>query len=189
MNVKLIIIFVFSIGYAVFEIFMNLRQKRGSTISASGDKGSLRLLYFLIWVGYFLAFSSASAKFGRIYHWNIFFTLGAIVALTGLTIRILALLTLRKYFTYSVARVENHKLVTTGLYRYIRHPGYLGQLIIFLGISLSLSNWLSVLGMIIPVSAGFLYRIHVEERFMVEQMGDEYSEYHKKTKKIIPGIY
>lgn len=155
MNVKLILIFVFSIGYAVFEIFMNLKQKRGITISASGDKGSLRLLYFLIGVGYFLSFSAASSKFGRIYHWNIFFILGAILALTGLTIRIIALLTLRKYLSYSVARVENHKLVTTGLYRHIRHPGYLGPLIIFLGISLSLSNWFSIIGMIIPVLIGF----------------------------------
>ena len=189
MNVKLILIFAFSIGYAAFEIFMNLRQKRGSSISASGDKGSLRLLYLLIWVGYFLSFSFASAKFGRIYHWNIFFTLGSIVALTGLAIRILALRTLRKYFTYSVARVENHKLITTGLYRYIRHPGYLGQLIIFLGISLSLSNWLSILSMVIPVSVGFLYRIHVEEKFMFEQMGAEYAAYQKRTDKLIPGIY
>ena len=44
-------------------------------------------------------------------------------------------MTLRQYFTYSVAKVEDHKLIETGLYKNIRHPGYLGQLLIFLGIS------------------------------------------------------
>ena len=122
-------------------------------------------------------------------NWNIFFTIGAILVCIGMVIRIRSILTLRKFFTWSVARVEHHELVTTGLYRYIRHPGYLGQLLIFLGISTSLSNWLTILCMMITVSIGYFYRIKVEERFMGLQMGTEYEYYRKRTKKLIPGIY
>ena len=107
----------------------------------------------------------------------------------GLLIRIQSILTLKQYFTYSVAQTEDHKLIETGLYKIIRHPGYLGQLIIFAGISISLSNWLSVLLMMIPVTIGYIYRIKVEERFMIEQMGESYLNYQERTKRIIPMIY
>ena len=98
-------------------------------------------------------------------------------------------MTLKSHFTYTVTKIENHELIETGLYKYIRHPGYLGQLLIFTGIAVSLSNWLSILLMIIPVLAGFLYRIKVEEKFMIRQLGEQYKEYQKRTKKIIPAIY
>jgi protein-S-isoprenylcysteine O-methyltransferase Ste14 len=88
-----------------------------------------------------------------------------------------------------VTKIENHELIETGLYKNIRHPGYLGQLIIFLGISTTLSNWLSILLMIIPVLLGYLNRITVEEKFMVEQMGQKYIDYQKRTKRLIPTIY
>ncbi len=80
-------------------------------------------------------------------------------------------------------------LVTTGLYKFIRHPGYLGQLIIFMGISISISNWLSILLMMIPVMLGYLYRIKVEEKFMTDQLGEDYKNYQDRTKRIIPMLY
>ncbi len=107
----------------------------------------------------------------------------------GLLIRITSILTFMQQFTYTVTKIENHEIIESGLYKFIRHPGYLGQLIIFLGISTLLSNWLSVIFMIIPVSVGYIYRIKVEERFMKEQMGQKYENYQKKTKRLIPMIY
>ena len=126
---------------------------------------------------------------GRIYHWNTFFVTGSILALIGLIIRVTSILTLKQQFTYTVTKIENHELIETGLYKIIRHPGYLGQLIIFLGISTCLSNWISVLLMIIPVSLGYLNRINIEEEFMVAQMGQKYLDYQKRTKRLIPKIY
>jgi len=128
-------------------------------------------------------------KTGRIYYWNTFFAIGMVLVVIGLMIRIHSILTLKQYFTYSVAKVENHKIIKTGLYRFLRHPGYLGQLIIFLGISTSISNWISILVMMIPITLGYLYRIKVEERFMIEQMGENYLNYQKRTKRLIPFIY
>ena len=189
MNIKLILIIVFSTLYGFFEIFMSRRQQDKREISKSGDKGSIWLLTISISMGYWLSFIIASTKMGRIYHWNTFFVIGSILALTGLIIRVTSILKLKQQFTYTVTKIENHELIETGLYKIIRHPGYLGQLIIFLGISTCLSNWLSILLMIIPVLLGYLNRINVEEKFMVEQMGQKYLDYRKRTKRLIPGIY
>ena len=189
MNIKLILIIVFSILYGLFEIFMSRRKQDNRKISKSGDKGSIWLLTISISMGYWLSFIIASTKTGRIYHWNTFFVIGSLLALTGLIIRVTSIMKLKQQFTYSVTKIENHELIETGLYKIIRHPGYLGQLIIFLGISVCLSNWLSILLMIIPVLSGYLNRINVEERFMIEQMGEKYLDYRKRTKRLIPSIY
>jgi protein-S-isoprenylcysteine O-methyltransferase Ste14 len=168
---------------------MNLRKRSKSKVTTSSDKRSLWLLYGLITFGYALSFSIGATKIGRIYLWNIFFAIGMALVVIGLMIRIHSMLTLKQYFTYSVAKVENHKIIETGLYKFIRHPGYLGQLIIFFGISTSISNWLSVLVMMIPVTLGYLYRINVEERFMLEHLGEDYLNYQERTKRLIPMIY
>ena len=118
-----------------------------------------------------------------------FFAVGFVLVVIGLIIRITSILTLKQYFTYSVAKVQDQPLIETGLYKIIRHPGYLGQLLIFIGISISVSNWLSILLMMIPVAIGYFYRIKVEESFMIAQLGENYLNYQKRTKRIIPMIY
>ena len=189
MDIKVIIIVGFSYLYGFFELFMNLRNRNKSRVTSSGDKGSLWLLYGLITLGYVLSFAIGMTKIGRIHYWNTFFAIGAILVVIGLIIRITSIMTLRQYFTYSVANVEDHKLIETGLYKNIRHPGYLGQLLIFLGISISISNWLSIPLMMIPIMIGYIYRMNVEERFMVEQLGEKYLNYQKHTRRIIPLVY
>jgi protein-S-isoprenylcysteine O-methyltransferase Ste14 len=189
MDPKILIIITVSYLYGFFEVFMNLRQRNNSKVATSGDKSSLWWLYGLITLGYALSFSIGATRIGRIYHWNILFVIGMALVVIGFLIRIHSILTLKQFFTYSIAKVENHKIIETGLYKFIRHPGYLGQLIIFIGISTSISNWLSIPAMLIPVTLGYLYRIKVEERFMREHLGENYLNYQGRTKRLIPMIY
>jgi protein-S-isoprenylcysteine O-methyltransferase Ste14 len=189
MPAKLIIIIGFSYLYAFFEVFMNVRSRSKGTVATTGDKGSLWVLYGLITLGYALSFAIGATKTGRMNSWDTFFAIGSGLAVIGLMIRMQSILTLRQYFTYSVAKIEGHAVIETGLYGRIRHPAYLGQLLIFTGISISLSNWLSILFMMLPVMIGYVYRIKVEEQFMVEQLGERYANYQKRTKRIIPLIY
>ncbi len=191
MDTKLIIIIAFSYLYGFFEIFMSIRQrlKRKKNIVKSGDKASIWILFIFIGIGYFLSFRIGMTRLGRIYHWDTFFAIGAILTIVGLIIRINSILTLKQHFTYTVTKIESHELIETGLYKIIRHPGYLGQLMIFVGVATSLSNWLSIILMIIPVSLGYIYRIRVEEQFMILQMGQKYIDYQKRTKRLIPMIY
>jgi protein-S-isoprenylcysteine O-methyltransferase len=189
MDMKLIVVIGFSYLYGFFEVFMNLRQRGRRTVTTSSDKGSLRLLYVLITIGYALSFAVGATRIGRMDRWDAFFAVGVVLTAIGLVIRIQSIMTLKQYFTYSVGQVENHRLIETGLYKIIRHPGYLGQLMIFAGISTSLSNWLSILLMMIPTTIGYIYRMKVEEGFMMEQMGEDYLNYQKRTKRIIPIVY
>jgi protein-S-isoprenylcysteine O-methyltransferase Ste14 len=189
MNPKIIIIITIAYLYGFFEYYLSFRQRQKTKIVRKGDKGSLWVLFISITIGYLLSFSIATTKIGRIYHWNILFALGILIIIIGLMIRIISIRTLKQYFTYSVAKAENHKIIEKGVYKYIRHPGYLGQLLIFTGISISLSNWLSVIIMLLWTLIGYMNRIRVEEKFMIEQMGVKYSDYQMRTKKLIPKFY
>jgi protein-S-isoprenylcysteine O-methyltransferase Ste14 len=189
MDIKLIIIIAFSYLYGFFEIFMSLRQKSERTIVKSSDRGSIWVLIISISVGYAASFNIGATKIGRMNHWDVFFAIGAIMIIIGLIIRITSILTLKQHFTYTVAKIENHELIETGLYKIIRHPGYMGQLLIFTGTAATLSNWLSVVSMFFPVLVGYVYRISVEEKFMIEQMGQKYKDCQKRTKRLIPLIY
>jgi protein-S-isoprenylcysteine O-methyltransferase Ste14 len=189
MNIKIFLIIGFSYLYAFIELFMSMRQKRERKVKTKGDKGGIWILGLMISIGYSLSFAIGSTKIGRISPWNAFFILGFILIAFGLFIRIKSLLTLKHYFTYTVTKVEKHELIETGLYKTIRHPGYLGQLIIFTGIATTLSNWLSVVLMLIPVLTGYIYRIKVEEKFMSKQFGEEYILYQKRTNRLIPKLY
>jgi protein-S-isoprenylcysteine O-methyltransferase Ste14 len=187
MNNKLIIIVTFSLVYMLFEILIALRGNK--KVVTKGDKGSFRVITIAITAGYWLSYAFAWSRIGLLHPWNTYFYTGFTIVITGLAIRISSIIILNKYFTSTITRVEDHKLIEKGLYSIIRHPAYLGQLIIFLGISMALSNWLSIIGMMLPVLAGYLYRISSEEKFMLNQFGDEYSAYQKKTKKLIPFIF
>ena len=191
MDYKIITIIAFSYLYGFFEIYMSARQRliRKRNIVSSGDKGSIWILFILIGIGYFLSFRIAATKIGRIYHWDLFFMAGVLLIMVGLIIRIMSILKLKQHFTYTVTEIEHHELIETGLYKNIRHPGYLGQLLIFMGTALSFSNWLSVILMMIPVMIGYLSRIIIEERFMINQLGQKYIDYQKRTKRLIPKIY
>ncbi len=113
---------------------------------------------------------------------------GLTLLVLGTALRVEARRTLSRYWS-PVARVlPDHRLVTYGVYKHIRHPGYLGELLMFFAIPLLLNSAYGVLVMVL-VCPFVLYRIRVEEKMMLEKFGDEYRRYVTSTKKLIPQIY
>ena len=104
-------------------------------------------------------------------------------------IRFIAIITLGKFFTVNLDIQGNHRLINTGLYRYVRHPSYSGSLLSFLGFGLSLNNWFSLTIIIVPLLVTFINRINIEEKLLQNQFGVYYSDYKKKTKRLIPWLY
>jgi protein-S-isoprenylcysteine O-methyltransferase Ste14 len=91
-------------------------------------------------------------------------------------------------FSGLVAIQPGHKLVTSGVYRVIRHPSYLGLLVNSLGWTLAFRSGVGVLLtalMLLPLLA----RIHAEERMLQTQFGREYDAYCSRTSRLLPGLY
>lgn len=113
---------------------------------------------------------------------------GLVLFLVGVSIRLVAKRTLGKYYSYGLRTLRGHKIVKHGIYKYVRHPISLAVIIYGIAIPIffeSLYGFLLILGLVPCI----IYRIRIEERMLVEEFGDEYREYMKKTKKMIPKVY
>ena len=106
----------------------------------------------------------------------------------GVTIRIVARRTLGKYFSYGLKTSQKHEIIYRGIYKYIRHPAYLGSLILSLGIPLIFSSFYGFFLMLGLIPC-FLYRIRIEESMLIKKFGNKYLEYIKKSKRLIPYVY
>jgi len=137
-------------------------------------------------VGIFLGYTNI----GRIHTAYTLISLsGIVIMLFGTTLRWMAILTLRNYFTVNVTIFEDHQIVKHGLYKYLRHPSYSGLLVRYLGLGLAFGNWLSVLCIFVPLLGAVLYRIHVEEMALNQALGSQYAEYSRTTMRLIPKVY
>jgi len=114
---------------------------------------------------------------------------GIALLLAGICVRWLAIYTLGRYFTRKVTILSDHRVIQSGLYKYLRHPSYAGFLLGNLGLGLALSNWLSLVIIFVPTLAAALYRMHVEEKALVQAFGSEYIDYCRATNRLIPKLY
>ena len=109
--------------------------------------------------------------------------------LLGLIIRWTAILSLGKSFSVNVAIHATQSVYRQGIYRLVRHPSYLGMLLIFAAIGLRARNWLSLATMLVVPTAALLFRVHIEEKALRQAFGPEYDAYCRTTRRLIPGIY
>lgn len=113
--------------------------------------------------------------------------LGIIVCLIGFGIAVWARRHLGRNWGMPMTLKENHELVTSGPYQYVRHPVYSGVLLAMLGSALGGGfPWL-VTSVVLGIY--FVYSAKTEERIMEEQFPDQYPEYKKRTKTLIPFVW
>jgi protein-S-isoprenylcysteine O-methyltransferase Ste14 len=114
---------------------------------------------------------------------------GFLLFFLGMVLRVVAILTLKRQWSVVVGISDVHKLVETGIYKFIRHPVYAAVLLELLGFGLAVSNWISILVLLIPNMASLSYRIFLEEKALERHFGNDYIEYERRTKRLIPGIF
>jgi len=125
---------------------------------------------------------------GMIYRFDLVSLTGLILLLAGSAIRAQARRTLGKYFSPVVRILPEHKLIRYGVYKHIRHPGYLGELLLYFSVPLLFHSLYGFLVMVFLIPL-ILYRIRVEEHMLIEKFGDEYRDYMRKSKRFIPYIF
>lgn len=164
------------------------RTKRSS--GKTHDRGSLILLWITIFtsisIATWLSEATPPNMFGGV---RALKTVGLVILIIGLAIRWTAIFTLGKSFSSNVAILDSQKLYRSGLYRFVRHPSYLGLLLAFLAVAVHSRNWLSFVIILLPCTAAVLYRIHVEEAALLQAFGSEYDAYAHSTNRLLPGLY
>ena len=165
-------------------------SKRSKSRAATQDRSTLPILWIVIFLsigaGLFLRETFPQ---GALPEPLIFYLTGLVLFFLGLVIRWVAIIYLGRFFTVNVAIAEDHQLITTGPYRYVRHPSYTGTLLVFLGFGLCMLNFYSLVTVFLPIAVAFLWRMHVEESALQAAFGERYREYRARTARLIPHLF
>jgi protein-S-isoprenylcysteine O-methyltransferase Ste14 len=111
------------------------------------------------------------------------------IIVVGFLLRMWCYWTLGKFFTFNLLVKEDHKLITSGPYRYLVHPSYTGQLITTFATALFLKGYLVFFILLLYALKILFTRIKKEEVMLTEKFGDEYLRYQQARWKLIPFIY
>ncbi|HEX9989581.1 MAG TPA: isoprenylcysteine carboxylmethyltransferase family protein [Chloroflexia bacterium] len=157
-------------------------------LSVESDRGSALAVLLAGMGGMGLAFIAANFRWLPIYEaWARW--IGLAVMGAGLALRVFAILWLGPMFTRLVQILPGHRLVTSGPYRFVRHPSYSGLLLFFVGLGLALGDWLSVLLLLVVPFVGVWYRIRVEEEALLGAFSNEYRAYMERVRGLLPFVF
>jgi protein-S-isoprenylcysteine O-methyltransferase Ste14 len=123
-----------------------------------------------------------------IYHFDLISLVGFVSLLAGLGLRAQATRALGRYFSPDVRILPEHKLIRQGIYKHIRHPIYLSSLLAYFSVPLLFHSLYGFFVMILKIPFT-IYRIRIEEQALLEKFGNEYRDYMKTSKRLIPYVY
>ncbi len=167
------------------------RRSRKARGEVRRDRGTAVLIIGSIGLAIGLAFAAADSVPELaipVSPWPVF-VLGLIVGWVGIALAWWATHTLGRFYRPVVTIYEDHEVVASGPYRYVRHPIYAGALVVLIGVGLALGNWISLIVCVLIPLAAYVVRIRVEEGALEEALGDAYLRYEKGKARLIPGIW
>jgi protein-S-isoprenylcysteine O-methyltransferase Ste14 len=174
--------------WAVLELGVRVRERLQGRGGAARDRATRILIAVTLGaavaVGVVTASHATGPRIGGPYR-----AVGVIVIWLGLAIRVWAIAALGRAFRTTVEVDPGQAVVSTGPYRWVRHPSYSGLLLIIIGLGIASGSWLALaVCALLPLPA-LLWRINVEEAELTGVLGDRYRAYEARTKRLIPGVW
>jgi protein-S-isoprenylcysteine O-methyltransferase Ste14 len=175
-------------------VLLELRVRLRSSLNRRGarlERGSLLVVLASIYVGVGGGFvlaekvHAAAIAEGR---WPLF-VLGMALICVGIAIRQWAVALLGKFFTIDVRVHPGQTVVERGPYRWVRHPAYTGLILTFVGIGLALGNWAALAALAVVPTLGLVVRIRLEERALLDGLGEPYRRFAASRPRLFPGAW
>jgi protein-S-isoprenylcysteine O-methyltransferase Ste14 len=178
----------------LFGVYL-VSERAFRTLSCSGPGRDERSIGWL-WMAFGSAYTMALLDFywlrphWALLEWNwIWVVAGSGLFIVGQTIRVVSIRALGRFFTVTVRLHPEHNLIKEGIYKRIRHPAYLGLLI---GMTGYVTLFASVIGyalLLFFALPAMIFRIRVEEKVLIEKFGDEYRDYCRQAKRLVPFLF
>jgi protein-S-isoprenylcysteine O-methyltransferase len=178
---------------AFFVVERMLRQGRSAASLQGGpeDKGSTRAIGSAFGAAIVVMLAAPALNRARVGHafgegaaWG-----GIIAMLAGMALRIWSSRALGAYYTRTLRTQEGQHIVRDGPYQLVRHPGYLGDIVMWLGAGIATENGLAATLIMIPLARAYLLRIEAEEAMLAAAFPEEYQDYAQHTWRLIPEVY
>lgn len=183
---------VWFVGLIILHILRTpfVNMTKANIVVESYESKVERVLMFSLWLGMFLipvvqlitgvlAFSQYDLPF-----WMVL--LGVVCFTSGIWLFWRSHIDLGKNWSVTLELHEDHSLITSGVYKKVRHPMYSSIWLIALSQPLLIHNWIAGFATIIIFSITCLIRLPIEEKMMYEKFGTAYEKYCRKTGRLIP---
>ncbi len=154
------------------------------------DRGSILVVIATVFAGVAGAITVARGDHGTIAgaRWAVFVA-GLVLMVAGIALRQWAVASLGRFFTLDVRVQPGQTVVDQGPYRWVRHPSYTGMIVTFVGLGLALGSWASLALLAVLPTAGLVYRIHFEERALLDSLGEAYRRFAAGRPRLFPGVW
>lgn len=113
---------------------------------------------------------------------------GVVILLGGLVLRIWSMQTLSDAYSRTLRVTQDQITIERGPYRHVRHPGYLGSLLMWTGFALTSGSPLVVVWVGALLFPTYMRRMEAEELLLERQLSG-YGEYRVRTKRLVPGLW
>jgi protein-S-isoprenylcysteine O-methyltransferase len=192
MLTPIVVAYVLLGGFLVLQRVMRRGEEARSLRPPPADRGSTRLLGAAFGLG-ILALAGAPAlnaagiaviDLGPFLGW-----VGVAVMVGGLAVRLWSQAVLGRYYTSTLRHADDQPVLASGPYRVLRHPGYAGLLLAWLGAGLAAANWAVALAIALLMIVAYSYRIAAEEAMLFDALGERYREYTARTWRLVPYVY
>lgn len=154
------------------------------------DKGTAAQIVWSVYLTQFIGIIEALFfRYPESFRWDTVTTVALVAMCIGLGLRVWAVLTLGRFFTWFITVYDDHQVIRSGPFRLVRHPAYCGAWIHFVASLIFLHAWVGA-----ALSLGFqlfayVRRIRHEEAMMIERLGDNYQAYTREVKALVPLLW
>ena len=164
-----------------------IRRRQGRAGKAVVTAPAARLGIFLQGAAYAVVWSFSPISLGRSQWWPRGFTIASMVlGPASVTLAWSAVRHLGKQWRIQAALSEDHELVQTGPYRWVRHPIYASMLGMLLATGFAWSWWPLLLVALAIFLVGTEIRVHAEERLLADRFGESFADYRSRVRAYIP---
>lgn len=186
------VVIIFCFFWIVSEIILNrIKILKDNVNTKVKDNNSLAVIWIAVFLSVIISIIFTEVlEIGNILKYKLVLIIFSfILIIIGSLIRYKAIFILKKAYSVNISISKNQKIIKKWLYKKVRHPGYLGMLISFIGLGLSFRNFYALIVVIIINILSLLNRINLEEKIMKEHFGYEYEKYCKETFRLIYKVY
>lgn len=164
--------------------------RRGQKAAGASDAKSIQVIVLGMWASLLLAYPLAFVPALQIKRQRVtVFVAGTVLLVAGSLLRRHCFKVLGASFTGDVRASADQQVVTRGAYAILRHPSYTGGILMMTGVGISLGSWASAILLAVVSFAVYSYRIAVEERVLLENIGEPYRQFMSTRKRLIPFVY
>jgi protein-S-isoprenylcysteine O-methyltransferase Ste14 len=180
-----LLLVVSAVVWLLVELRESTNHRPEATTSDRGSRMYIRVASAVGVVGaVVLTRNVSSARISPDVAW-----VGLVVFWCGMALRFWSFRALGRYFTFTVQTSADQPVITSGPYRFVRHPSYAAVLLMVMGVGLFLGSWWSFAWLTASVFCGLFFRIRVEEHALLLQLGDRYDTYAANHKRLVPFIW